>query len=121
MRIFKFGGASVKDVAAVKNVARVLQHEGTANTLVVISAMGKMTNKFEEIIDAYTHKKDSLNKEIDFAKEFHKDIIAGLFENTEDVSNKVANLFGKLSGFMASNTETDFSYIYDQMIGYGEL
>ena len=41
MRIFKFGGASVKDVDAVKNVARVLQHEGTGNTLVVISAMGK--------------------------------------------------------------------------------
>ena len=59
MRIFKVGGASVKDAASVKNVAKVLQHEGTDNTLVVISAMGKMTNAFENIVDAYFYKKDT--------------------------------------------------------------
>ena len=121
MRIFKFGGASVKDVDAVKNVARVLQHEGTENTLVVISAMGKMTNKFEEIIDAYIYKKDSLNNELEFAINFHKDIIDGLFKDTTEVSEKVSKLFGKLKDFMANNTATDFSFVYDQIIGYGEL
>lgn len=121
MRIFKFGGASVKDVDAVKNVARVLQHEGTANTLVVISAMGKMTNKFEDIIDAYIFKKDSLIEEINFAKNFHKEIIEGLFTNTENVTNTVSDLFDKLNQFMSGNTVTDRSFIYDQIIGYGEL
>jgi len=121
MRIFKFGGASVKDVHAVKNVARVLQHEGTENTLVVISAMGKMTNKFENIIDAYIYKKDTLNEELDFAKNFHKNIIEGLFTDTTAVTAKVDNLFAKLNDFMANNTATDFSYVYDQIIGYGEL
>ena len=52
MKIFKFGGASVKDSESIKNVTRILQSEGTENTLVVISAMGKMTNAFEEVIDA---------------------------------------------------------------------
>ncbi len=121
MRIFKFGGASVKDVDAVKNVTRVLQHEGTENTLVVISAMGKMTNKFEEIIDAYIHKKDSLRDEINFAITFHKNITKGLFSNTDTVNNKIDALFANLSGFMARNTSDDFSYVYDQIIGYGEL
>ena len=121
MRIFKFGGASVKDVDAVKNVARVLQHEGTANTLVVISAMGKMTNKFEDIIDAYIFKKDSLIEEINFAKNFHKEIIEGLFTNTENVTDTVSDLFDKLNQFMSGNTVTDRSFIYDQIIGYGEL
>lgn len=121
MRIFKFGGASVKDVDAVKNVARVLQHEGTENTLVVISAMGKMTNKFEEIIDAYIYKKDSLKDEVNFAITFHKNIIKGLFSNTDTVNNKIDALFANLSGFMARNTSDDFSYVYDQIIGYGEL
>jgi len=119
--LFKFGGASVKDVDAVKNVARVLKHEGTEKTLVVISAMGKMTNKFEEIIDAYIYKKDSLTEELDFAKNFHKELIEGLFSNTETVTAKVAVLFGQLSEFMTRNTKTDFSYVYDQIIGYGEL
>jgi len=121
MRIFKFGGASVKDVNAVKNVARVLQHEGTENTLVVISAMGKMTNKFEEIIDAFFYKKDSLLDLVDFAKNFHKDLISGLFKDTKEVSEKVADLFGDLESFMAKNSSDDFSFVYDQIIGFGEL
>ena len=61
MRIFKFGGASVKDADGVRNVAKVLQHEGTENTLVIISAMGKMTNYFEEIIDTYFYELEDLN------------------------------------------------------------
>jgi len=121
MRIFKFGGASVKDVDAVKNVARVLQHEGTGNTLVVISAMGKMTNKFEEIIDSFFYKKDSLNDHLDFAKDFHATIIDGLFANTKEVSEKVAGLFADLNDFMTKNTADDFSFVYDQIIGFGEL
>ena len=52
MKIFKFGGASVKDAESIKNITQILQYEGTENTLVVISAMGKMTNAFEEAIDA---------------------------------------------------------------------
>ena len=53
MRVFKFGGASVKDSDAVKNVASVLQDYGQGPLLVVISAMGKITNKLEELVDAY--------------------------------------------------------------------
>ena len=121
MRIFKFGGASVKDVDAVKNVARVLQHEGTGNTLVVISAMGKMTNKFEEIIDAFFYKKDSLSEHLGFAKNFHATMIEGLFSNTDSVSNKVAGLFSDLENFMSFNDSDDFNFVYDQIIGFGEL
>jgi len=121
MRIFKFGGASVKDVDAVKNVARVLQHEGTENTLVVISAMGKMTNKFEEVIDAYFYKKDNLNEHLDFAQSFHSNMIEGLFSNSEEVSGKVSDLFAELKGFMSNNNSDDFNFVYDQIIGFGEL
>ena len=121
MRIFKFGGASVKDVDAVKNVAKVLQHEGTGNTLVVISAMGKMTNKFEEIIDAFFYKKDSLNGHLDFAENFHKEIIGGLFSDAKEVLGKVDGLFADLKGFLSSANSEDFNYIYDQIIGFGEL
>ncbi|MDG1721024.1 MAG: aspartate kinase, partial [Bacteroidia bacterium] len=53
MRVFKFGGASVIDSDAVKNVASVLQDYGQGPLLVVISAMGKITNKLEELVDAY--------------------------------------------------------------------
>ncbi|SED91648.1 aspartate kinase [Tenacibaculum sp. MAR_2010_89] len=122
MRVFKFGGASVKDADAVKNVARVLQHEGTKNTLVVISAMGKMTNAFEALINAYYYKQDDLNEAFTFVRDFHYNMLQGLFTNKQaSVYSKVINLFGELSGFMAQNNSVNYNYVYDQMVGYGEL
>ncbi len=122
MRVFKFGGASVKDADAVKNVARVLQHEGTKNTLVVISAMGKMTNAFEALINAYYYKQDDLNEAFTFVRDFHDNMLQGLFTNKQaNVYSKVTNLFGELSGFMAQNSLVNYNYVYDQMVGYGEL
>jgi aspartate kinase len=66
MRIFKFGGASVKDAKGVRNVCKVLEHEGIDNTLIVLSAMGKMTNAFEDIVEAYCYDKDVLSERIQF-------------------------------------------------------
>ena len=72
MKIFKFGGASVKDAEGVKNLAKVVQQQGSENTLVVISAMGKMTNAFEEVIDAYFYKSDTLQKKRTQVESYHK-------------------------------------------------
>lgn len=121
MRIFKFGGASVKDANSVKNVGRVLQQEGVDGVLIVISAMEKMTNAFEKIIDAYFYKKENLKSTIDFVDDFHKKIIDDLFPENHQIYNKVDALLGDLSGFMARNNSQEYNYVYDQMIGYGEL
>ncbi len=121
MRIFKFGGASVKDAEAVKNVARVLKHEGTEDVLVVISAMGKMTNAFEQIVDAYFYKRGNLKKTISFVEDFHKEIINDLFEEDHEIYNKLNFLLGELSGFIIQNNSKDYDYIYDQIVGFGEL
>ncbi|MCO7184043.1 aspartate kinase [Tenacibaculum sp. XPcli2-G] len=121
MRIFKFGGASVKDASGVKNVAKVLQHEGTENTLVVISAMGKMTNAFEQVVNDYFYKKESLKDSLSFVEGFHQNMLNNLFSTNHEVYNKVNHLFGELSGFMARNTSKDYNYVYDQMVGFGEL
>ncbi len=121
MRIFKFGGASVKNADAVKNVVRVLQHEGTQNTLVVISAMGKMTNAFEALIEAYFYKNDTVDEAFTFIKEFHYSMIDGLFEKKEEVREKVDDLLKSLERFMEDNSSVNYNYIYDQMVGYGEL
>ncbi|MDO6674420.1 aspartate kinase [Tenacibaculum sp. 1_MG-2023] len=121
MRIFKFGGASVKDANGVKNVAKVLQHEGTENTLVVISAMGKMTNAFEQVVNDYFYKKENLKDSLKFVENFHQNMLNDLFRTNHEVYNKVNHLFGELSGFMARNTSKDYNYVYDQMVGFGEL
>ncbi|MBK7271512.1 MAG: hypothetical protein IPI07_19090 [Flavobacteriales bacterium] len=50
MKVFKFGGASVKDAAGVRNVASVLEHFLSDDLLIVVSAMGKTTNALEEVV-----------------------------------------------------------------------
>ena len=121
MRIFKFGGASVKDAEGVKNVASVLQHEGVENVLVVISAMGKMTNAFEEIVEAYFYKNENLKESLDFVEDFHVKIITDLFQGQHEIFNRVNFLLGELSGFMVENKSKNYNYVYDQLVGFGEL
>jgi len=122
VKVFKFGGASVKDADSIKNVARVLKNEGFENTLIVVSAMGKMTNAFEKIIDAYYHNSEDLAININNVRDFHITIINNLFEDKKHpILFDIELLFGQLSGFLAINKSTDYNYIYDQIVGYGEL
>ena len=122
MKIYKFGGASVKDAEGIKNVVRVLKNEGFENTLIVISAMGKMTNYFEKIINSFHFKTEDLQQNISFVRNYHLTILDALFNNkAHAVFTEVTNLMGELNSFLATNKSTDYNFIYDQIVGYGEL
>ena len=122
MKIFKFGGASVKDAAGVKNVVNVLQQVGHTNTLVVVSAMGKTTNAMESIVNAYFKDKSALPAAIQEVVDFHNKILNDLFENKQhEVYGKVKVLFDEVQGFLAWNKSPKRSFVYDQVVGYGEL
>lgn len=122
MRVYKFGGASVKDADGVKNLAKVLQTTGYDNTLVVVSAMGKTTNKMELVIKNYFENKDELQSAIHEVIKCHNDILVDLFDNNRlQVFTVVKALFDELNTFFKSNKSPDYNYVYDQVIGYGEL
>jgi aspartate kinase len=121
MKVFKFGGASVKDAESVRNVATIIKNEGAKDTLVVISAMGKMTNAFEEVVDAYYHKKAELPTKLNYIEEFHKSIMSNLFDKSDAIYKDIDILFGELGWFLARNTSQRYNYVYDQIICFGEL
>ena len=122
MRVFKFGGASVKDANGVKNLLSVLQKVGYKNTLVVVSAMGKTTNALEVVLGNYFNDKPKLQSSLQEVKKFHNAILLDLFENeNHEVFKTVANLFIELDKFLHSNKSPDYNFVYDQVIGYGEL
>ena len=121
MKIFKFGGASIRDAAGVKNVTHILQSEGPNNMIVVISAMGKNTNAFEEVIDAYYNKTDKLSEKLGIVEDFHKNLMAGLFEQDDKIYKEIDVLLEELSWFLARNTSQRFNYVYDQIVCFGEL
>ncbi len=58
MKIFKFGGASVKNADGVRNLLKVLKTVDYKNTVIIISAMGKTTNSFEKLVDSYLNKNE---------------------------------------------------------------
>ena len=79
MKVFKFGGASVKNAEAVINVGEIISKYSSGKLLVVISAMGKTTNKLEELMQAYvTNNTSSKEVVINELKQFHFDIAYAL-------------------------------------------
>lgn len=122
MRVFKFGGASVKDASGVKNVFKVLQTVGHEETLVVVSAMGKTTNALEEVVRSYFNDKKELQGSLHDLINFHNKILTDLFENdSHPVFNKVKAFFDELQGFLNWNKSPNYSFVYDQVVCFGEL
>ena len=122
MQILKFGGASVKDADGVRNLEKVLNVVGTQKILIVISAMGKTTNAMENVIDHYFNSKHELQSSIQEVKKYHNGILLDLFENeSHEVFKVVSKLFQELSDFFSRNKSPDYSFVYDQTIGFGEL
>ena len=122
MRVFKFGGASVKDANGVKNLISVLDQVGHDNTLIIVSAMGKTTNALEQVIGNYFDNKPGLQNAIQSVITYHNDIILALFENkNHPVFESVKSLFEELNTFLKTNKSPDYNFVYDQVIGFGEL
>lgn len=122
MRIFKFGGASVKDADGIKNVFSVLQKVGHDDTLLVISAMGKTTNALEIVIKNYFEKSAELNSSLQDVRKYHNQILLDLFEDEEhDVFYAVNSHFADLEYFIRSNKSPNYNFVYDQVVSYGEI
>ena len=122
MRVFKFGGASVKDAAGIKNVYDVLQQVGYEDVLVIVSAMGKTTNALEEVIKNYFEKSTELNSSVQEVKKYHNQILIDLFEDDKnEVFTAVNSQFADLEYFLAHNKSPNYNFVYDQIVSYGEL
>jgi len=122
MKVFKFGGASVKDAVSVINVCKVIEQFKNESLLIVISAMGKTTNKLEAIIEAYLGKKDNGKILLDALLKEHLSIVEILFEKKNNVvENKVIQLFDACEYHLNEYKSSTYNFIYDQIICTGEL
>ena len=122
MRVFKFGGASVKDANGIRNVHNVLQKVGCAEVLIVVSAMGKTTNALEKVIKHYFDKSAELNAAVQEVKKYHNQILIDLFEeDTNEVFSAINNQFSDLDYFLTHNKSPNYNFVYDQIVSYGEL
>lgn len=122
MQVFKFGGASVKDADGVRNMASLLQKVGYKDTLIVVSAMGKTTNALELVIKNYFENKAEFQSALQEVRKYHNEILLNLFDNENHVIfRKITSFFNELLLFLTTNKSPDYNFVYDQVIGYGEL
>jgi aspartate kinase len=121
VKVFKFGGASVKDADGVKNVAHILQNFKKEQIIIVISAMGKTTNAIEEVINAHVKQTGDAFELYEKVKKAHYDIIDQLFDKNDEVYTAVNDTFVEGEWVLEEPPHEDYDYTYDQIIGIGEL
>jgi aspartate kinase len=120
MKVFKFGGASVKDADAVKNVGEIIKLYND-NLVVVISAMGKTTNGLESVVDSYFNKNGNALENLQLVKDFHTNILNDLFENkSHPIFNDIHNTFVEIEWEIEDEANRDYDYVYDQIVSIGE-
>jgi aspartate kinase len=122
MRVFKFGGASVKDASAVRNVAKILDLFAGEKLVIVISAMGKTTNALEAIIKSYWKQDGQSDALIDGLRDYHRQIETDLFGGSgSDISKEVDSIFDDLKIKCRQKPSDNFNFEYDQIISLGEV
>jgi aspartate kinase len=121
MKVFKFGGASVKDANAVKNVAGILKKYSGEKLVVVISAMGKTTNALEQLCDAFYFKKGNAAEILENIRKFHNDILKELFPDNHPVFDVIHNTIVELEWAIEEEPTHSYDCEYDQIVSVGEF
>lgn len=121
MQVFKFGGASIKDAEAVRNMAEILKRFPNEKIVIVVSAMGKTTNALEEILRL---KREGISAETDIQDlfDYHASIITSLFEDSEGATLQLlGSIFEELNSKLSEVEKLHYDESYDSIISFGEI
>jgi len=121
MKVFKFGGASVKDANGVRNLQNILSLYPDENIVVVISAIGKTTNLLENILDAYYDQPNRMADMVNTLKENHYQIANELTTQTDRIITKLNSVFEQLENSLAEEHSENYDFDYDQIVSQGEI
>lgn len=123
MQVFKFGGASVKDAAGMRNVAGILGQFSQEQLVIIVSATGKTTNALEDVVNAYFKKSDNPNQLLQKVKDNHQQICTELFEGSipEDLTDDLGEIYASIEWVLEEPVQDSYDYIYDQIVSQGEF
>ena len=121
IKVFKFGGASIMDVQNIKNVGNILQKYDSQELVIVFSAIGKVTNMLEDVVDSYVQKSVNTNDVLQKVKDFHSAILNGIFKEDHPIFDIVNNLFVEIEWVLEDEPNQYYAYDYDQIVSVGEF
>jgi aspartate kinase len=120
MKVFKFGGASIKSPESIRNMASIIRQYTGEQLVVVVSAMGKTTNHLESLFALVKNKNEGQEKFREIAS-YHLEI-SGQLIREKDNRDEVNSILGQLeNSFQKADPNENPDKMYDQIISYGEL
>ena len=117
MKVYKFGGAAVRNAAALQNVVSILKNQNQ-QLLVVLSAIGKTTDTLEKIV-ALSQAKKSFIVEINLIKAYHYEMVDALFEKNNPITSELDKFFNQIE--TEAIKKDDYDQVYDQVVSLGEI
>ena len=121
VNVFKFGGASIKDSASIKNVSEILKNYKNQTLVIVVSAAGKTTNALEKVVEAHVKQDGTAAKLLNEIKEGHYQIIRELFGEKHDIYSVVNDTFVEIDWVLEEAPHENYDFMYDQIVSIGEL
>jgi len=121
IKVFKFGGASVKDATGIRNVAEIISQYNETPLAIVVSALGKTTNQLEEVLNAYYGNGDDIQAKLNSVKENHLAIINELFDESHEIYDLINDILIEIDWVLDEKPEQEYDYIYDQLVSVGEM
>ena len=121
IEVFKFGGASIKDADAIKNVANILQRYKNRPLVIVVSAMGKMTNALEKVVEAHAAKDGTAQQLLQQIKAQHFELAQVLIDEDEPLLTDLNDTFVEIDWVLEDEPHEEYDYMYDQVVSVGEL
>lgn len=121
MKIFKFGGASIKDSQALNNIVETILSK-EKDLWIVVSAIGKTTNSLEKLLNSWYNYEIDKFSNLEAVIDFHKKYIKESFkENSENVEKLIEPIYISLEKLISQKPEKDYDILYDELVSYGEL
>jgi aspartate kinase len=119
-RVFKFGGASVKDAQGVRNLKKILDTYKDEKLIVIISAMGKITNQLEKVLDSWYFTPESLESNFEIVKNFHLNIAKQLENKTGEITSILISILDRLFEILSGEHSNHYDKDYDNIVSFGE-
>jgi aspartate kinase len=120
MKVYKFGGASVKDGKGIVNLGDIISREKD-KLVVVVSAFGKTTNALEKVLNEWTDENNAWYGSLQGIFDYHTSVMNELFKTKNPVKEEIDHIFAGLERWLTSLKASSYDYDYDQVVSYGEI
>ncbi|MBX2946368.1 MAG: aspartate kinase [Cyclobacteriaceae bacterium] len=118
MKVFKFGGASLKHAQAVRNMVAIVRKYSSGPLVIIVSAMDKTTNALEKVVKTFLSGGD-FQSEINSIVSFHESLVNDLFKNPQTALTALKPLTAQLLDKLKAAGDEDA--LYDQVVCFGEI